>query len=100
MQFTEKAIAYVKSIQPAGHVLRIKVVGGGCSGLSYAMEFTKVHDEHDEMLSQDGLVWVVDKKSWLFLNQVEVDYTDGLNGTGFVYNNPGKTHCGCGTSFR
>jgi iron-sulfur cluster assembly accessory protein len=100
VKFTEKALNYIKSIQPQDQLLRVKVVGGGCSGLSYAMEFTKDHSELDEMLSQDGLVWVVDKKSWLFLNQVEIDWTDGLTGTGFTYTNPiVKRSCGCGTSF-
>ena len=100
MQFSDKAISYIKSIQPLEQVLRVKVVGGGCSGLSYAMEFTKDHNLNDEMLSQDGLVWVIDKKSWLFLKDVEIDYTDGLTGTGFTYANPmSKRSCGCGSSF-
>lgn len=100
MTFTEKAITYIKSIQPKEQLLRVKVVGGGCASYSYAMEFTKEHSLNDEMLSQDGLVWVVDKKSWLFLKGVEIDYTDGLTGVGFTYNNStSKRVCGCGTSF-
>ena len=100
MNLTPKAVAYVKSIQPQGQILRVKVVGGGCSGLSYAMEFTNQASTNDETFIQDGLMWIVDKKSMLFLREVEIDYTDGLNGTGFKYSNPkSKASCGCGSSF-
>lgn len=100
MRFTPKALGYIKNIQPLDQVLRVMVHGGGCSGLSYKMEFTKDYSFQDETMNQDGLVCVVDRKSWLFLKDVEIDYTDGLSGTGFVYANPAaKKSCGCGTSF-
>ena len=100
MHFTQKAIDYIKSIQPQGEILRIKVVGGGCSGLSYMLEFTNQGSSDDTTGIQDGLTYVIDKKSSLFLKDVEVDYITGLNGTGFKFNNPASKHsCGCGSSF-
>jgi iron-sulfur cluster assembly protein len=100
MRFTQKAVDYIKSIQPQGEILRVKVVGGGCSGLSYAMEFTNQGSSDDMTSIQDGLQYVIDKKSSLFLKDVEVDYITGLNGTGFTFKNPAaKQSCGCGSSF-
>ena len=101
MTFTDKAKNYIKSIRPSDRFLRIKIVGDGCSGLSYVMEFVDSYNvPNDEVTTEDGFVCVVDKKSAIFLKDVEVDYSDGFNGTGFVYNNPNaKRTCGCGSSF-
>jgi iron-sulfur cluster assembly accessory protein len=101
MKFTSKAIAYIKSIKPIDKFLRVKINAGGCSGLSYAMEFVESYHSHDDVINvQDEVAYVIDKKSLLFLKDVEVDYTDGLDGTGFTYSNPQATRsCGCGSSF-
>lgn len=100
MYFTVKALEYIRSQPDSNKTLRVKVVGGGCSGLSYAMEFTDYLDLNDCLFWQDGMAYAVDNKSWLFLRDVEIDYSDGLNGKGFTYNNPSsKRTCGCGSSF-
>jgi len=82
--------------------LRISVVGGGCSGMSYKMSFEEKAGEGDSVISYEaeGVKVLVDPRSTLFLRGIEVDYQDGLNGAGFTYNNPNaKKSCGCGTSF-
>jgi iron-sulfur cluster assembly protein len=103
---TEKAIKEIKRIQasdPAtngGH-LRVQVVGGGCSGMSYKLGFDKEPTgASDKVFEHGGVKIVVDAKSFLFLNGTELDFSDGLNGTGFTFKNPNaKRTCGCGTSF-
>ena len=84
----------------SGSVLRISVVGGGCSGLSYKMAFEERGASGDTQIQFGDLTVVVDPRSALFLKGITVDYVDGLNGAGFTYNNPNaKRSCGCGTSF-
>jgi iron-sulfur cluster assembly protein len=79
--------------------LRVKVVGGGCSGLQYRMDLDQP-TENDKVFERDGAKVVVDRKSFLYLNGTEVDYNDGLMGAGFTLNNPNvKRSCGCGASF-
>ena len=80
----------------------VQVVGGGCSGMSYKLGFEKdapkPTDKQFEF--ENGLKILIDSKSLLFLNGTELDFSDGLNGTGFVFNNPNaKRTCGCGNSF-
>lgn len=83
-----------------GSVLRVSVVGGGCSGLSYKMSFEEKPADADALIEYSGLKVVVDPRSALFLKGITVDYVDGLNGSGFTYTNPNaKRSCGCGTSF-
>lgn len=81
--------------------LRIQIIAAGCSGLSYKLGFeTSEPTEHDKVFEQDGIKVVVDKKSLLFLSGTELNFSDGLNGTGFTFENPNATHsCGCGNSF-
>ena len=80
--------------------LRIKVKGGGCSGLMYEMKFDDGLHEGDELFEQDGFRVYIDKKSLFFLNGSELDYKDGLTGAGFKFSNPNaKSSCGCGESF-
>jgi iron-sulfur cluster assembly accessory protein len=81
--------------------LRIQVVGGGCSGFSYRMGFDKsFNDQGDAIFEFDGLKVFVDKQSLLYMDGAEVDYIDGLHGSGFKFNNPNSTgSCGCGSSF-
>jgi iron-sulfur cluster assembly protein len=101
---TENAIKKVKEFQAESEApkggLRISVVGGGCSGLSYKLEFQKGHGPLDTVIEQDGIRVFVDRKSAVYLNGTVVDYSGGLNGTGFTFKNPLATqNCGCGTSF-
>lgn len=86
--------------RPAGTFIRVGVEGGGCSGLSYKLEFDNVSREGDQVFEDKGIKIAVDKKSFLYLVGTELDYTGGLNGKGFVFNNPNAARtCGCGESF-
>jgi len=102
---TEKAISEVKKIKqentiPDEYVLRIGVKGGGCSGLTYTLGFDAEVKPTDNILEFADVKVAVDWKSILYLTGTTVDYTDGLNGKGFVFNNPSaKKTCGCGSSF-
>lgn len=84
-------------------VLRISVIGGGCSGLNYKLEFQdeKLINNDDKVFnSSDYILLIVDSKSYVYLKGLELDYHGGLNGRGFVFINPNaKTTCGCGNSF-
>jgi iron-sulfur cluster assembly protein len=83
------------------HHLRVGVKGGGCSGLSYVMDFDDKTEEFDEVIQLDrGLKVVIDRKSVLYLYGTELDFSDGLNGKGFQWGNPNASRtCGCGESF-
>lgn len=90
-----------EGISSETHFLRVGVKGGGCSGLSYVMDFddTKT-DMDDEFLVEGGLKVIVDKKSILYLYGTTLSYSDGLNGKGFQWENPNASRtCGCGESF-
>jgi iron-sulfur cluster assembly protein len=79
--------------------LRVKVVGGGCSGLQYKMDID-APKEGDKVFERDGARVVVDRKSFLYLNGTVLDFQDSLMNTGFTLNNPNvKRSCGCGQSF-
>jgi len=80
--------------------LRVRVMGGGCSGMMYKMEFCDGAEEGDEVFEREGFRVYIDKKSLFFLNGSELDYKDGLTGAGFKFENPNvKGTCGCGESF-
>jgi len=102
---TEKAMTEVRKIMaqnniPETYGLRVGVKGGGCSGLSYSLGFDKEAREGDKIITKDGVQLFVDPKSLFYLSGTELDYTDGLNGKGFVFNNPSAAKtCGCGSSF-
>jgi len=103
---TEKAISEIKRIisndpTAEGSYLRVMVVGGGCSGMSYKLGFDKQPTgTNDKIFDKEGVRIVVDSKSFLYLAGTQLDFTDGLNGTGFTFNNPNaKRTCGCGSSF-
>lgn len=83
------------------HFLRVGVKGGGCSGLSYVMDFDDKIEPTDEVVTlTEGLKVVIDKKSVLYLFGTELNYSDGLNGKGFEWVNPNASRtCGCGESF-
>jgi iron-sulfur cluster assembly protein len=104
VNITENARNQLKSIQTQenkeGHVLRVSVVAGGCSGMSYKLDFVPGPTDKDKIFDQDGLKVAVDPKSLLFLRDMTLDYSSGLNGKGFEFHNPNaKKSCGCGTSF-
>lgn len=101
---TERAVQEIRSIfereQPAGGVgLRLGVVGGGCSGLSYEMEFSETRT-NDRILDFEGFELLLDPKSAIYLKDVTLDFEDGLKGKGFIFRNPNASNtCGCGESF-
>jgi iron-sulfur cluster assembly protein len=102
---SDAAVKQVKSLKqtqnlPETVFLRMGVKGGGCSGLTYALEFDSELGPHDKEFEIDGVKVVVDRKSYLYLNGTTLDYiTQGLTG-GFTFINPqAKSSCGCGTSF-
>ena len=87
-------------ISPDTHHLSVGVVGGGCSGLSYVMDFDTDITEMDEVIDLPELKVVIDKKSVLYLFGTELQYSSGLNGKGFQWVNPNASRtCGCGESF-
>jgi iron-sulfur cluster assembly protein len=80
--------------------VRVGVKSGGCSGLSYDLKFDKTQEEDDKVFEDNGVKIIVDKKSFLYLIGTTLEYSGGLNGTGFVFNNPNANRtCGCGESF-
>lgn len=104
IQLTAKAVQAVKvAIEEeglTGHGLRVAVVGGGCSGYSYALDFAEEGDDDDLELSFDGLRVFIDAHSAQLLGTTEIDYVETLAKKGFVFNNPNATRtCGCGSSF-
>ena len=102
--FTPSAIKELKDIQTkeslsAEKVVRVGVKGGGCSGLSYILEYDE-RGEKDDVFEIEGITVVMDKRHALYVMGMEVDYKRGLNDRGFIFNNPNaKESCGCGTSF-
>lgn len=82
------------------HFVRVGVKSGGCSGLSYDLKFDKAQLEGDKVYEDNGVKIIVDKKSFLYLIGTTLEYSGGLNGAGFVFNNPNANRtCGCGESF-
>jgi iron-sulfur cluster assembly protein len=85
---------------PANDFVRVGVKSGGCSGLSYDLKFDKSQGEGDKLFEDNGVKIVVDTKSFLYLIGTTLEYSGGLNGAGFVFNNPNANRtCGCGESF-
>ncbi len=86
--------------RPTDAFIRVGVDGGGCSGLTYRLEFDSVLQADDKVFEDKGIRIVCDKKSFLYLVGTELDFTDGLNGKGFSFHNPNAARtCGCGESF-
>lgn len=84
----------------ASYFLRVGVVGGGCSGLSYKLDFDNETKPMDQVFEDNGLKVVTDLKSFLYLVNTTLDFSDGLNGKGFYFTNPNASRsCGCGESF-
>jgi iron-sulfur cluster assembly protein len=80
--------------------VRVGVETGGCSGLSYKLDFDDTKNDDDELIEDNGIKLLVSKKSFLYLVGTTLEFSDGLNGKGFVFNNPNANRtCGCGESF-
>jgi iron-sulfur cluster assembly protein len=80
--------------------VRVGVESGGCSGLSYKLDFDSKRKQEDELIEDNGIKLLVNKKSFLYLAGTTLEFSDGLNGKGFVFNNPNANRtCGCGESF-
>lgn len=105
IQVTEKAVVQLGKLrEEEGHSedtnLRVSVKGGGCSGLMYDLAFDTETSAEDDIFEDRGIKIMVDKKSLLYLLGTTLDFTDGLNGTGFQFVNPNASRtCGCGESF-
>jgi len=104
ISLTTVASSKVKEIMsmqnPVPSALRVAVVGGGCSGFQYHMAFENQTNDTDEVMDFDGLKVAVDQMSSMYLEGVEIDYIETLEGAGFKFNNPNvKSTCGCGSSF-
>jgi len=104
INLTPIAASKVKEIMamqsPVPTALRVAVVGGGCSGFQYHMAFENQTNETDEVMDFGGLKVAVDQMSSMYLEGVEIDYVETLEGAGFKFNNPNVAGtCGCGNSF-
>ena len=105
VSISEKAAEKIKYFAAKNGVtdnvgIRVAVKGGGCSGLTYDLNITDKELESDKVVVQHGVKVMVDKKSYIYLVGTELEFSDGLNGKGFVFHNPNaKKTCGCGTSF-
>ena len=105
VQVTEAAASQIKRLldhegKAATHALRMKVIGGGCSGLQYQLMFDDQAKQSDHQVDQSGVRVVVDEKSALYLVGTTLDYVDSLMEAGFKIQNPNaKESCGCGQSF-
>lgn len=108
ISITEKAAERINEIRTSKGLdtatpLRISVVGGGCSGLTYAFDFDENQgngETHDQQFEDNGIPIVVDMRSFLYLAGTELDFSDGLKGEGFHFKNPNASRtCSCGESF-
>ena len=104
ISITARGAAKVKEIADAEGLaaqgLRVKVVGGGCSGFTYDLYFEEASTEMDEQFECHGVKLFVDPLSYQYLENTEIDYVETLQGAGFKFNNPNmKSTCGCGSSF-
>ncbi len=96
----EQALKLMKEENLTNPFIRVGVKGGGCSGLSYDLSFDDQLKEGDQEFEDKGVKIVCDKKSFLYLLGTELDYSGGLNGKGFTFNNPNASRtCSCGESF-
>ena len=96
----KQAVRLMEDEGKDGYFIRVGVQGGGCSGLMYQLTFDNEDKEGDKAFEDNGIKVVVDKKSYLYLIVTILDYSGGLNGKGFVFQNPNADRtCGCGESF-
>jgi iron-sulfur cluster assembly accessory protein len=104
VELTAKAVEMVKNAMTQenmqGYGIRVGVVGGGCSGFQYSMDFENAERDGDLSYEQDGVRLFIDPMSSMYLQGVTIDYVVGLQGAGFKFNNPNaRNTCGCGSSF-
>jgi iron-sulfur cluster assembly protein len=102
VQFTPAAVTRGKTLltEKAARWLRVGIRSGGCSGMSYFMDYVPAPEDTDKQFEIDGLPVCVDRKSYLFLNGTEIDWEQSLVKQGFVFHNPtAKRSCSCGESF-
>ena len=106
IKVTEQAKSEVQKLMEAdgydshSDYIRVGVKSGGCSGLSYDLKFDKIASSDDKVFQDNGVKIIVDNKSFLYLIGTTLEYSGGLNGKGFVFNNPNASRtCGCGESF-
>ncbi|WP_300674264.1 iron-sulfur cluster assembly accessory protein [Soonwooa sp.] len=89
-----------EGFNPETDYIRVGVKSGGCSGLEYVLKFDNQKGDTDQIFEDNGVKVIVDKKSVLYLAGTILEYSGGLNGKGFVFNNPNASRtCGCGESF-
>lgn len=102
VSFTATAIAELQRLhaeQAPGKFLRVGAKGGGCSGLSYVLDFDDKED-NDELFEIDGIPCIMDKGQGMYLYGMQIDWDNGLSNRGFTFSNPNASKtCGCGTSF-
>lgn len=104
---SDKAKQRVEGLMKEAHIegqpdffLRVSVVGGGCSGLSYKLDFDNQQKPTDQVFEDNGVKVVTDLKSFLYIVNTTLDFSEGLNGKGFYFSNPNASRtCGCGESF-
>lgn len=106
IQITDRALDQIRTVAESENVdlgeekLRVAVVSGGCSGLTYDLGWDTAVQEDDEVEVVDGIEVVMDLKSYLYIDGSELDFTDGLDGEGFHFRNPqAERTCACGESF-
>ena len=101
---SKKAVTRLKAVMysegKSGYYLRMSVDSGGCSGMNYKMDFDEKQNAYDKVFEQNGLKVICDLKSWLYLKNITIDYSDDMLNGGFKIENPNAERtCGCGTSF-
>ncbi len=102
---SENAKAKIDELRSQGNIesdsfIRVSVTSGGCSGLSYQMDFDRENRSDDQVFEDKGVKIVTDLKSFLYLFNTTLEFSSGLDGKGFYFNNPNATRtCGCGESF-
>ncbi len=90
----------LKNDKDGNSYVRVAVESGGCSGLSYKLDFDNTKKDDDELIEDNGINLLINKNSFLYLVGTTLEFSDGLNGKGFVFNNPNASRtCGCGESF-
>lgn len=101
VSFTPSAISEIRRLlgETTNPFLRVGVKGGGCSGMTYVLEFDEKKD-NDNLFEIEGIPYVMEKSHLIYLAGMEIDWSGGLNARGFTFRNPNaSTTCGCGTSF-
>ena len=96
----QRLLTLLKNEDTSKSYVRVGVESGGCSGLSYKLSFDDIKNENDELIEDNEIKLVINKQSILYLVGTSLEFSDGLNGKGFVFNNPNANRtCGCGESF-